>query len=237
MIKVLIVDDEPLAREILETYIGQMKDLELAGSCTNAIEANQLLQNEDIDIMITDIQMPQVSGVDFVKSLKNPPLVIFSTAFAEYAVEGFELEAVDYLMKPISMERFMKAINRATEMLNAKGKADRTEEEGYFFVKADKKMIKLAHDDILYIEGLKDYVIIKKKTGRVIALQTMKSLEEKLPGETFLRIHRSYIINLKNIQAVMGNVVEMLVDGQIKHIPIGKSYRESLQKLIEDNRL
>ncbi len=235
MIRTLIVDDEPLALEILETYIEQLDELFLVGSCSNAIEANKILQNEEVDLLIIDIQMPQVTGIEFVKSLSNPPLVIFSTAFAEYAVEGFELEAVDYLLKPIPMDRFMKAINRASDLLNAKnGKSD---QEDFFFVKADKKLIKLAYDEILYIEGLKDYVIIKKEEGRVISLQTMKSLEERLPNDNFLRIHRSYIINLKKIKAVMGNVVEMQIAGKIEHIPVGKSYRDRLHEIIDNNKL
>lgn len=235
MIRTLIVDDEPLALEILETYINQLDELSLVGRCSNAIEANKILQNEEVDLLIIDIQMPQVTGIDFVKSLSNPPLVIFSTAYAEYAVEGFELEAVDYLLKPIPMDRFMKAINRASDLLNSKnGKSD---QEDFFFVKADKKLIKLAYDEILFIEGLKDYVIIKKEEGRVISLQTMKSLEERLPEDNFLRIHRSYIINLKKIKAVMGNVVEMQIAGNIKHIPVGKSYRDRLHEIIDNNKL
>jgi len=235
MIRTLIVDDEPLALEILETYINQLDELMLIGSCSNAIEANKILQNEEVDLLIIDIQMPQITGIEFVKSLSNPPLVIFSTAFAEYAVEGFELEAVDYLLKPIPMDRFMKAINRASDLLSAKnGKLD---QEDFFFVKADKKLIKLAYDEILFIEGLKDYVIIKKEEGRVISLQTMKSLEERLPDDNFLRIHRSYIINLNKIKAVMGNVVELQIAGNIKHIPVGKSYRDRLHEIIESNKL
>lgn len=235
MIRTIIVDDEPLALEILQTYIEQLDEIELVASCNNAFEANKILQSEDIDLLITDIQMPQLTGIELVKSLKNPPLVIFSTAFENYAVEGFELEAVDYLLKPIPMDRFMKAINKVSDLLVNKN--PKSEDDGYFFVKADKKLIKLAHDEIHYIEGLKDYVIIKKLDGRVVSLQTMKSLEEKLPDDTFLRIHRSYIINIKKIHAVMGNVVEMEVDGKMKHIPVGKSYRDRLQNIIEENKL
>lgn len=236
MIKTVIVDDEPLAREILETYINQMDEVHLVASCDNAIEANKVLQNEDVDLLICDIQMPKITGIEFIKSLSNPPLVIFSTAFPEYAVEGFELEAVDYLVKPIPMDRFLKAINRVSETLSAKGEGPK-EEDGFFFVKADKKLVKIAQSEIIFIEGLKDYVIIKKEEGRVITLQTMKSLEDKLPRDTFLRIHRSYILNLNKIKAVMGNVVEVIVDGQVKHIPIGKSYRDQLHEIIDENKL
>lgn len=236
MIKTVIVDDEPLALEILQTYINDMDEVELVASCSNALEANKVLQNQDVDLIILDIQMPQITGIEFVKSLSNPPLVIFSTAYPEYAVEGFELEAIDYLLKPVPMDRFLKAINRASEMLMAK-KEGLKEDEDYFFVKADKKLIKVAHDEILYIEGLKDYVIIKKLDGKIITLQTMKSLEEKLTKEVFLRIHRSYIINLSKINALVGNMIEMTVDGKTKHIPIGKSYRDQLHEIIDENKL
>lgn len=236
MIKTIIVDDEPLALEILQTYIAQLDDVELVASCQNAIEANKVLQSNEVDLIILDIQMPQITGIEFIKSLSNPPLVIFSTAYPEFAVEGFELEAIDYLVKPISLDRFLKAINRANEMLQIKKEGGK-EEENFFFVKADKKLMKVAHDEILYIEGLKDYVIIKKEEGKIITLQTMKSLEEKLPKETFLRIHRSYIINLTKIKAVVGNMIEMMVDGKTKHIPIGKSYRDQLHEIIDDNKL
>jgi len=236
MIKTVIVDDEPLALEILQTYIGQLDDVDLVASCQNAIEANKVLQTQEVDLIILDIQMPQITGIEFIKSLSNPPLVIFSTAYPEFAVEGFELEAIDYLVKPISLDRFLKAINRANEMLQVKKEGGK-EEENFFFVKADKKLMKVAHDEILYIEGLKDYVIIKKIEGKIITLQTMKSLEEKLPKDTFLRIHRSYIINLTKINAVVGNMIEIMVDGKTKHIPVGKSYRDQLHEIIDDNKL
>ena len=185
MIKAIIVDDEPLALDVLETYIEKMPQLSLVAKCENAIEANEALKNNDIDLMFLDIQMPQITGVEFLKSLNNPPAVIFTTAYPDYAVEGFELNAVDYLLKPISLDRFMKAVNKVTEKIGAKGgesSGGTVEMEGdFFFVKADKKLIKVDFDDIIYIEGLKDYVIIRQETGRVITLQTMKSLETKLP--------------------------------------------------------
>ena len=183
MIKAIIVDDEPLALDVLETYIEKMPELSLVAKCENAIEANEALKNNDVDLMFLDIQMPQITGVEFLKSLNNPPAVIFTTAYPDYAVEGFELNAVDYLLKPISLDRFMKAVNKVSEKIGKGTDSNKTVEmEGdFFFVKADKKLIKLAHDEILYIEGLKDYVIIKKLDGRVVSLQTMKSLEEKYP--------------------------------------------------------
>jgi len=230
--KVLICDDEPLALDILESYIEKIPDLELVAKCDNAIEANEIIQKEDIDLVFLDIQMPQMTGIELVKSLNNPPKIVFTTAYAEYAVDGFDLNAVDYLMKPIAFDRFMKAVNKASG-----DKAAVASEDDFFFVKADKKLIKIHFNEILYIEGLKDYVIIKKENGRVIALQTMKSLEQKLPSNLFKRVHRSYIMNIQKIKAIVGNSVEIVEDGSAKHIPIGKNYKDDLLSIVESNKL
>jgi DNA-binding LytR/AlgR family response regulator len=244
MINVIIVDDEPLALDVLETYINKIPDLNLVKKCSNALEANSALNEHDIDLMFLDIQMPQLTGIDFLRTLAKPPKVIFTTAYANYAVEGFELNAVDYLLKPISLDRFMKAVNKAQEQINLENKdvapvaatAD-GDGEDYIFVKADKKLIKVNYSDIVYIEGLKDYVIIRLNSSRIITLQTMKSLEQKLPISTFKRIHRSYIVNIQRIQAVQGNMVEVIEKNQAKHLPIGKNYREELLEIINKNRL
>ncbi len=240
MIKAIIVDDEPLALDVLETYIEQMPEIELVKRCENAFEANEALKNDNIDLMFLDIQMPQLTGIDFVKSLSNPPCVIFTTAYPDYAVEGFEVDAIDYLLKPISLERFMKAVNKVSEKIDTRRQESNSphEEDGdYFFVKADKKLVKVNFDDIVYIEGLKDYVIIRQTEGRVITLQTMKSLDARLPSNQFKRIHRSYIANTTKIKAVVGNMIEVVQKGQTKHIPIGKNYREGLLTIINKKRL
>ena len=239
MIKAIIVDDEPLALDVLETYIEQLPDLELVKRCNNAFEANEALNNHEVDLMFLDIQMPQLTGIELLKSISNPPLVVFTTAYADYAVEGFELDALDYLLKPISLERFMKAVNKASAVLNAKAVGDGEYEKSdqYFFVKADKKLVKVNFDDIIYIEGLKDYVIIRMENGRVITLQTMKSLAQKLPNEIFKRIHRSYIVNVQKIKAIVGNMVEVTEKAQAKHLPIGKNYRDELLQMINQKRL
>ena len=237
MMKALIIDDEPLAQEVIETYINQMPNLELVGKCLNAFEANEKLKSNKVDLIFLDIQMPEINGIEFLKSLSSPPLVIFTTAFSEYAVEGFELNAVDYLLKPISIDRFMKAVNKAEEVFMKKGGDTESDSEEYMFVKADKKLIRVNFEDIIYIEGLKDYVIIKLANSRIITLQTMKSLEEKLPSKYFKRIHRSYIMNIKKIKAVMGNMVEVIEKGEPKHIPIGKNYRDDLLSIINEKRL
>jgi len=238
MLKVILVDDEPLALDVLEAHVAKMPELEIVAKCNNAIEANEALGKFHVDLMFLDIQMPQLTGIELLKSLTNPPMVIFTTAYSDYALEGFELNVVDYLLKPISFERFFKAVNKAIEKFKSQSSEVSFQgEEPFFFVKADKKLIKVNFDDILYIEGLKDYVIIRQNESRVITLQTMKSLEEKLPASIFKRIHRSYIMNIKQIKAIVGNMVEITEKGQSKHIPIGKNYRDELLALVNQNRL
>ncbi len=241
MINVIIVDDEPLAQDVLETYIEKIPELNLVRKCSNALEANDTLKSGNIDLMFLDIQMPQLTGIDFLKTLTKPPLVIFTTAYDNYAIEGFELNALDYLLKPISLDRFMKAVNKAMDQIELQkkdsGGGGEMEGDDYIFVKADKKLVKINYRDILYIEGLKDYVIIRMNASRVITLQTMKSLEEKLPQAMFKRIHRSYIINLNKINAIVGNMVEVIEKNQPKHLPIGKNYREELLNIVNKNRL
>ena len=210
--------------------------MEVVAKCDNAIAANEVLQNEKIDLVFLDIQMPQMTGIEWIKSLTNPPKVIFTTAYAEYAVKGFDLNAIDYLLKPIAFDRFLKAVNKVKDSLQGDISTATTADD-FFFVKADKKLMKVHFTEILYVEGLKDYVIIKKDQGRVIALQTMKSLEVKLPSDIFMRVHRSYIVNIQQIKAVVGNSIEILESGKPKHIPIGKNYKEDLLKIVEQNKL
>jgi DNA-binding LytR/AlgR family response regulator len=242
MINTIIVDDEPLALDVLETYIEKIPELHLVARCNNAFEANEALQQHDVDLIFLDIQMPQLTGIDFIKTLIDPPLVVFTTAYSNYAIEGFELNATDYLLKPISLERFMKASNKAVEQIELKRKENASDvqfgdAEEFIFVKADKKYVKVKYSEVLYIEGLKDYVIIRTEKGRVITLQTMKSLEVKLPSKIFKRIHRSYIVNLNKVEAIIGNMVEVIEKGQAKHLPIGKNYRDELLELVNANRL
>lgn len=242
MINTIIVDDEPLAQDVLETYIQKFPNLNLVQKCNNAIEANQALQDHEVDLMFLDIQMPQLTGTDFLRSLNNPPKVIFTTAFSNYAVDGFELNAVDYLLKPISLDRFVKAVNKAIDQIQLERSGSSTVSEAddtqdYIFVKADKKLVKVKYDDVIYIEGLKDYVIIRMVNQRIITLQTMKSLEAKLPAHLFQRIHRSYIVAIDKINAIVGNMVEVKEKGQDKHLPIGKNYKEELLNIVNQNRL
>ena len=237
----IIVDDEPLAQEVLETFVAQVPEVTLVGKASNAVEANTLLQAGNVELMFLDVQMPLLNGVDFLRSLDNPPLVILTTAYSEFAVDAFNLNVVDYLLKPIALDRFMKAVNKAVAQRDgATGGAADADDPGhrdYMFVKADKKLVKVIFDEVVYIEGLKDYVIIRNEHSRVITLQTMKSLEEKLPQGKFRRVHRSYIVNLEKVEAVEGNSLEVTQDGKKKLIAIGKNYRESLLAHINSMKL
>ena len=243
---VILVDDESLALDVLENYIKRLPELNLQARCSNALQAFDALHRYKVDLIFLDIQMPQITGIDFLKTLANPPKVIFTTAYSHYAVEGFELNVLDYLLKPISFERFVKAVNKALALQPAqapepppsgeplpKEQAAAPEEPDYIFVKADKKLIKLRFEEIYHIEGLKDYVIIHSPQGRIVTLQTMKTLESKLPPEHFLRIHRSYIGNLNFIESLEGNMVK--IKGKV--LPIGKNYKDELLKVVNKNRL
>ena len=240
-IRTMIVDDEPLAREIIETFASAHDDLEIVCLCQNAIEAKEKMATEDVDLLLLDIQMPGMTGLELLKSMDEAPVTIFTTAYPNHALEGFELNVIDYLLKPIAKDRFDKAIERAREYLELKNKSERGDElpsaADFIFVKADKKLVKINFADILYIEGLKDYVIIKTETGRVITLHTMKALEEKLPSNLFRRIHRSFIVQVGRIDAIVGNMVEIKEKNEKKQLPIGKNYRDDILALINQNRL
>ncbi|MBL6446983.1 response regulator transcription factor [Fulvivirga sp. 29W222] len=227
-IRCIIVDDEPLAIEVIESYIARLENIEIVAKCSNALKAFDILKKEPVDLIFLDIQMPKLTGLDFVKTLQNPPKVIITTAYRDYALEGYELNVVDYLLKPISFERFLKAVSRvyhtdishgASEISN-----DIESEEAYIFLKADKKMVKVQLRDILYIESLKDYVRIKTCDKEVITHQKISYLEEKLPEECFLRIHRSFIVAVKKIETYSATSIE--VPG--KELPIGRLYKDQV---------
>lgn len=235
-LRVLIVDDEYMARMLLENYAQKLPNLEVISLCENAIEALNYLRNEKIDILFLDIQMPQLSGLELVQTLQRKPAIVFTTAYSEHAVEGFRLDAVDYLLKPFSFERFVQAVNKSIHYLSFKGNgflpqiADNqtVKEQNHFFVKADGKLIKVKFEEISYIEGLKEYVSIYTSKDRIITLQSLKNLEEILPNSNFQRVHKSYIVAFDKIQSIVGNQVEI----NKKMIPIGQTYKESLlQKL------
>lgn len=231
-INCLIVDDEPLAQDVLDTYIKQVPLLNLVGICNNAIEALEKMHQNTIDLIFLDIQMPEISGIDFLKSLKAPPLVIFTTAYQNYALQGFELNAVDYLLKPFSLDRFQKAVKRASELARMIEESSQKEDE-YIFIKSDQRLQKVSFGEILYVEALADYVKIHTNDKRYITLQTMKNMEEKLPEKYFKRVHRSFIVSLDKIMAIVGGNVE--VNGQ--RIPIGKNYKDAFYEAMHKNNI
>jgi DNA-binding LytR/AlgR family response regulator len=235
MIRCLIVDDEALALDLLEDNIRHVSFLELAGRCRNGFEAMEILQKEKIDLVFLDIQMPDLSGIQLLKTLRAKPLVIFTTAYEKYALEGFELDVVDYLLKPFSFERFLKAVSKAQDYLRIQEGAVKeavSRETESLFVKSDYKLVKIDIKDILYIEGLKDYIKIYTGEKPVITLHSMKAIEEKLPPSDFFRVHRSYIINIRKIKYVRRNFVSV---GD-KEIPIGENYRDGFLKLLDLNK-
>ncbi|GAA0891317.1 LytTR family DNA-binding domain-containing protein [Fulvivirga kasyanovii] len=230
-IRCIIVDDEPLAIEVIESYINRLENIEIVAKCSNALKAFEILKKEPVDLIFLDIQMPKLTGLDFVKTLQNPPKVIITTAYRDYALEGYELNVVDYLLKPISFERFLKAVSRVyhTEMSpEATLTTDIESEEAYIYLKADKKMVKVQLRDILYIESLKDYVRVKTSDKEVITHQKISYLEEKLPEECFLRIHRSFIVALKKIETYSATSIE--VPG--KELPIGRLYKDQVLEVL-----
>ncbi len=234
--KILLVDDEPLALDVLSVYVEECDNLglEIIGTASNAMDASKILQEKEVDLMFLDIKMPQMSGTDFLRILPDPPLTIVTTAFSEFALEGYELNLVDFLLKPFSKDRFIKAVEKAQEIIDYQTQGDTAD---FIFIKSDKKYLKVFYSDIYYIEGLKDYVIIRTKDRKLISLQTMKGLEEKLKNQNFSRVHRSYIVNESKIQSIIGNSLEMTINGDRNTIPIGKSYRTNIQSLIDNNIL
>ena len=233
----LIVDDEYMARLLLEEYVRKIPSLRLIATCENALEAFHLLKTEAVDVVFLDIQMPHLTGLEFVQTLQSKPAIIFTTAYSEHAVEGFRLDAVDYLLKPFSFERFVQAIGKATDFVDFHKQPSPTLPSetsftvpDHFFVKADGKLIKVRFEDILYIEGLKEYVsIYTTDNQRIITLQSIKNLETLLPEGAYLRIHKSYIISLARIDAIVGNQVEI----HKKLLPIGATYKEELMKRLQ----
>lgn len=238
MIRCIAIDDENLALDLIEDDILKVPFLQLVKKCRNAVEALDVLQTEKIDLLFLDIRMPDITGIQFLKSLPHKPLVIFTTAYDKYAVEGFELDVVDYLLKPYSFERFLKAVNKAQEFLSVleKNQAQSTTgEESYanqfLFVKSDYKLVKIEIAGIQYIESLKDYIKIVVDGKPVLTLSSMKAIEEKLTGPDFIRVHRSFMVNIRKIQYIHRNFV-MVGD---KEIPIGDNYKESFLKVINQN--
>jgi two-component system LytT family response regulator len=232
-IKCLLIDDEPIAREIIEVFIEKTTFLELVGSFGKALDALEFLQNNMVDIILTDIEMPQISGLQLIKSLSYQPATIFITAYREFALEGFDVGIVDYLVKPVSYDRFLKAVNRAIDSLKKKNVLTEGK-NNYIFIKSDNKFIKILFDDVVYIESIKDYLRIHiSETQRFVTHSTMKSIAEKLP-DYFFRIHRSYIVNTKFTKFLHGNTIQMKIGVEL---PISQSVKSDLfSKLGVENK-
>ncbi len=234
-IKCLLVDDEPLARNVLKRYINEVPVLELAGECANAVETILTLQNKPVDLIFLDIRMPQLNGTDLLRTVKNLPKVIFTTAYAEYALEGYELDIVDYLMKPVRFDRFLQAVNKAFSLQQHKSVVTKeqplreNQQDSFVYLRVDRKMTKVLFRDILYVESMKDYVKVVTPIGTLITKQSLSSVEAMLPEKMFIRIHRSFIVSADKIKAYTGDMIEV---GKAE-IPIGKLYRENVQKRLE----
>lgn len=232
-IQTLVVEDEPLAREGLINYIKDIDFLEMKAACENALEANQVLTSAPIELMFLDIQMPKITGIDFLKSIKEPPMVIMTTAYPNFALQGYELDVLDYLVKPFPFDRFLKAVNKARDFFELKTRAHETTtaREDYFFVKCDYRYEKIHFDDVLYVEGMENYVIIHTAAKQFMTLLRMKNMEETLPAAAFIRIHKSYIASVKAISAIDGN--EVVVGN--KKLPLSREKKaEILERLLKN---
>lgn len=230
-IRCLVVDDEPIARDIIKAHIEQLPQLQFVEACKNAAEAYEALQQYEVDVIFLDIRMPVTTGISFMRSLAQPPLIVFTTAFSEHAVEGFELNSVDYLMKPVTFERFCQAVQKIQErMLFHTARVPLTDSPSYLFIKQDTRLLKINFDDIIYAKAERDFCSIYLVNGkRLLASMHLKLLEASLPAQRFLRVHRSYIVNLHKVQSIQGNVLVV----EQATLEIGSSYRESLYQALK----
>ena len=233
IIRCLIVDDEPVAREILEDHLSRINTFRLAGSCKNAMEAFKIINAESIDLIFLDINMPEISGLSFARSINKNIKIIFTTAYREYAVDGFDLQAVDYLLKPISFERFLQAVNKYldenTTVRSFTENEVSEEKNDFMFIRSDRKMVKIDFSEILFIESISDYIKIHLSDKTIITRETMSNIEVKLPQREFIRVHRSFIVAFPKIDSFTNETIEVS-----KHeIPISRSYRESVLLRLE----
>jgi DNA-binding LytR/AlgR family response regulator len=230
-IKCIITDDEPFARKGLQGYIGQIDFLDLRGVCENALELNSLLKKEPVDLLFLDIEMPWLTGIEFLKQLAAPPRVIFTTAYEKYAVQGFELEVLDYLLKPISFDRFLKSANKAFDYFRQQQASAPVED--YVFVKADNRLEKIGFADILFVEALENYVAIFTREKKIITHLTLKMLQEKLPAAAFIQPHKSYLVAIDKINSIEGNILHVLQ----YQVPISKYQKEEIMEKIVNSKL
>ena len=232
-INCIIIDDEPLARKGLKEYIADVDFLQLAGEFDSPLKATDLLNRTEAPLLFLDIEMPRISGLDFFKSLIHPPPVIFVTAYPEFALEGFEVNALDYLVKPVSFDRFLKAVYKAREYHAVRDtNIQAAASSNYFFVKTDNKVVKIAFEEVLFVEALQNYVVIHTTEKKIITYLTFKSVEEYLPAEQFLKIHKSYIIAISKIDSIEGNTIRI---GE-HHIPVSRTLKEEVMNKLLKNR-
>jgi len=234
-IRCLVIEDEPLAQNVLKKYIEDLPALELVAICNNALEAQGMIQSKNIQLIFLDINLPKLSGINFLKTLPHTPAVVFTTAYPEFAVEGFELDAIDYLLKPFSFERFLKAVNKVSAKTgpSAKAAVEEKNTDDFIFLKADKKVYKIDLEDILFAEATGDYVKVVTKDGQYIANVTLKKLLEELPAQGFIRVHKSYIISASKIKFFEGNYVKV---GNTD-IPIGAAFREEIFARLKEKNI
>lgn len=238
-IRVLIVDDEPIARDILETYIARIPGLELIASCKNALEAFQVLNKQKVDLLLLDINMPEITGISFLNTLKDPPHVIFTTAYSEYALESYDHNAVDYLLKPISFERFLKGIHKAIDLIGGNNTTTEknstpVESDNLMFIKAEGKLIKIDLKQLWFAEGLKDYIRLWTEQGKIVIHSTMKNFEDSLSKySNFIRVHKSFIVNLEYIEEIDGNLIRI----RKQEIAIGSTYKDEVYNMLNRYKL
>lgn len=222
-LKCLIVDDEPIGRAALARYVEQIDFLSLMGSCKNALEANNLLKEQEIDLIFLDIQMPMMSGLDWLSTLSNSPLVIFTTAHPQYAIESYQFDAVDYLLKPISFQRFLQAANKAQRFFSSLDRAT-SEDEDYIFVKTDQQLVKVQVADIVFIESMQNYILFHTASEKIMTLVPLKQALDMLPSDQFLQVHKSYVVAKDKVEAVEGN--QLILAGQ--KVPVSVRLRKSV---------
>ncbi|MDP2722881.1 MAG: LytTR family DNA-binding domain-containing protein [Bacteroidales bacterium] len=234
MMKCIIVEDEIPALKLLADYASRIPDIELVGTYQDAMSVLGIVNSEHIDLMFLDIQMPLLTGIDLLKTMNSRPMVVITTAYAEYAVEGYHMDVIDYLLKPIPFERFLQAVNKALRNYNnlhlQRQNGQINLERNYFFVKEDYKLTKVLFDDILFIEGMSEYVRIHTTTRKIVTLESLKNLELKLPSDMFIRIHKSYIVAVNRVTAIVGNSVE--IKGSL--LTVGKSYRNHVMSFLKE---
>lgn len=234
MIRCMIIDDEPIACKGIEEYITEVEFLNLINVCNNAVKAYDFLHSEKVDLIFLDIEMPKLTGIQFLQSLKNAPAVILTTAYPDYALQGYELDVIDYLVKPVPFPRFLKAANKAKDFLTGRNTGrENAIEKDHFFLKVNSKFEKIFYDEVLYVEALQNYVAIHLPAKKMMSYITMSQVESQLPEHLFMRVHKSYIVSLSKIQSIEGNT---LIVGQ-NQIPVSRNLKEQLKTKVVDKKL